>query len=440
MCFCGSLGADESSITTDNVTRDAYAQPIRPLSEAEQTTFFQGRTLVRQSWVIPPSENRSIAGLGPLYNRISCIACHTGNGRGFAPVHPNEPLRSMLVRLSMPGTGLHGSPAPTSNYGDQLNESGAPGVPGEGRVKVTYKLRQVSFSDGEVITLREPELNFLDLAYGDLPKNVLTSPRIAPPLYGLGLLEAVPEATLAALERAPKPAGIKGHLNRVWDSAQGKLVVGKFGWKANSPNLRQQIASAFVGDMGITSSLFPIENCTEIQASCKSAPSAGNPELTDEQLFQTEFYHLALAVPSGKEKAGVSAPDFQRGAQLFKEAHCAACHVPELKTGHFPRLPALSNRVIRPHSDLLLHDMGDSLADGRPDYLASGREWRTPPLWGIGLAQFIEPKAGFLHDGRARTLVEAILWHGGEAEISMQSFKNMPKSDRDTLIHYLESI
>ncbi|CAG0960713.1 hypothetical protein MTYP_00713 [Methylophilaceae bacterium] len=432
-----AVAQDGHAVSVANQTAEAYTQPIPALTEAQRPAFLKGRSLVRQIWVIPPSENREIAGLGPLYNRISCIACHAGNGRGFAPDRPGETMRSMLVRLSIPGADAHGGPLPHPVYGDQLNENGVPGVPGEGRAELSYTERLVRLNGGEQVSLRVPALRFADLAYGNLPDDLMVSPRIAPAIFGLGLLEAVPERTILQMAAAKKPAGIAGRVNRVWDVAQGKAVLGRFGWKANMPNLRQQIAAAFVGDMGITSPLFPRENCSPSQSACLAAPSGGTPELTEQQLDDTEFYHLALAVP---RQMNADNPGVQHGARLFRQARCAVCHVPELRTGDFPRLPALSNHVIRPYTDLLLHDMGEGLADHRPDFHASGREWRTPPLWGIGLAKKVDPNAGFLHDGRARTLLEAILWHDGEGRASAQAVKNMPPPDRRALLDFLESL
>ena len=429
--------AEEASVTTSDDTRVAYTQPVSVLSGAERLKFFKGRNLVRQSWVIPPSENREIAGLGPLYNRISCIACHAGNGRGFSPATPQEPMRSMLVRLSVPGTDPHGGPKPHPVYGGQLNENGIPGVPGEGRAEIRYTEQVVKLNGGEQVMLRKPSLKFVDLAYGKFPPGMLTSPRIAPPIFGLGLLQAVPESVIVALANASKPRGIKGRINRVWDEAQQKNVLGRFGWKANMPDLRQQIAGAFVGDMGITSTLFPNENCTAAQPACQLSPSAGKPELSAEQLNAVEFYHFALAAP--RQRDGENS-DVQRGAMLFKQAQCAACHAPELQTSEFAPFPALSHQSIHPYTDLLLHDMGKALADHRPDYLATGREWRTPPLWGIGLAQKIEPRSGFLHDGRARTLLEAVLWHGGEGAVAARTVREMSVSDRYVLLKFLESL
>jgi CxxC motif-containing protein (DUF1111 family) len=302
---------------------------------------------------------------------------------------------------------------------------------------VHYTEHTVGLKGGEQVVLRKPVITFVDLAYGEFPPEMLTSPRITPALYGLGLLQAVPEADIVALVDAHKPKGIKGKVNRVWDEAQKKTVLGRFGWKANQPNLRQQIAGAYVGDMGITSPLFTEENCTEAQDACKHSPSAGYPELDKAQLDASEFYHFALTAP---RQRNANDKQVKRGAALFKQAQCSTCHVPQLRTGEFAPLPALSHQTIHPFTDLLLHDMGEVLADHRPDYLATGREWRTPPLWGIGLAQKVEPRAGFLHDGRARTLLEAVLWHDGEGAEAARAVKDMATMDRNALIRFLESL
>lgn len=412
-------------------TAEAYSQPIASLHDDERKQFQHGRSLVRQAWTIPPSEDMRTSGLGPLYNRISCIACHQGNGRGFAPDGPNETMKAMLVRLSVKSALKGVSPHPV--YGDQLNEFGVPGVKGEGRATIQYSEKNVRLADGVIVQLRKPQLTFKDLAYGALPHDTLVSARIAPAIYGLGLLDAVDTAEVLRIANLPKPAHIAGRPNYVWDDVKQQTVIGKFGWKANVPNLKQQIASAFIGDLGITSSLYPDENCTASQNACQSALSAGKPELADDQLDAVTFYHTALAVPKPRTPAD------QRGAQLFKQAQCVYCHVPAMKTAANADYARFKNKLIKPYTDLLLHDMGAELADNRPDFLANGQEWRTPPLWGIGLSKTVNPKAGFLHDGRARNILEAILWHGGEAAASAKAVAEMPADDRAALIQFVES-
>lgn len=417
-------------------TREAFSQPIVELDSVEREQFFRGRTLFRQSWVVAPAEKSSLAGLGPLYNRLACASCHQKNGRGHAPDQAGERMQSMLVRLSVAGQGPHGGPNPHPVYGDQLNEEGVPGVPGEGRAEIRWRETAVRLDDGETVRLRRPDIRFVELAYGPLGP-VQFSARVSPPVFGLGLLEAVSDATLEALAREVKPDGVRGKPNVVWDAARQKTVVGRFGLKANAPNIRQQTAGAFLGDMGITSVLFPNENCMPAQVRCSQMPSAGTPELSLQQLDDIEFYLAHLAAPQQRE---VDAPIVLRGQALFAKSGCALCHRPSLDTGTHPRFPALSQRRIAPYTDLLLHDMGPGLADRRPDFAASGSEWRTPPLWGIGLVASINEKTHFLHDGRARNFQEAILWHDGEARVAKQRYTRLSKADRTALLTFLGSL
>lgn len=417
-------------------TREAFAQPVVELSDQDRERFFRGRSLFRQSWVAAPASKETLAGLGPLYNRLACASCHQKNGRGHAPDEPGERMQSMLVRLSVPGANEHGGPKPHPRYGDQLNEEGIPGVPGEGRAEIRWQELRVKLADGTTVSLRKPHMRFVDLAYGPLDK-VQTSPRVSPPVFGLGLLEALSDETLEAMAAEAKGDGVKGKVNRVWDAAAGKNVVGRFGLKANAPNVRQQSAGAFLGDLGITSPLFPAENCMPGQTRCRQMPSAGHPELSAQQLDEVEFYLAHLAAPERRNREDAQV---RRGETLFAQAGCAQCHRPELKTGDHPRFPALGHRTIAPYTDLLLHDMGPALADHRSDYQANGREWRTPPLWGIGLIGVVNEKTHFLHDGRARNFEEAILWHGGEARTARGRYARFTKDERTALQAFIQSL
>lgn len=432
----GGLGAMTPGRADDAALREAYTQPLPGLSDAEREQFFRGRSLFRQSWVVAPSSDRA-AGLGPLYNRLACQSCHQKNGRGRSPDGPNERMQSMLVRVSVPGQDAHGGPRPHPAYGGQLNEEGIPGVPGEGRAALRWIEEQpVVLAGGEKVSRRRPRLQFVDLAYGPLGK-VRISPRVGQAVYGLGLLEAVPEKALVAMSADSKADGVRGRLNRVWDVAAQRTTVGRFGFKSNQPNLRQQIASAFVGDLGITSSPFPGENCTPVQDACRQAPSAGQPELGETDLDAIEFYLANVAPPP---RRGVDDRQVRAGERLFTRLGCASCHRPALRTGPSPRFPLTANQDIAPYTDLLIHDMGEGLADGRPDFLASGREWRTPPLWGIGLVPLINEHSQYLHDGRARNLQEAILWHGGEATAARQRYAAAAPARRQALLAFLQSL
>jgi CxxC motif-containing protein (DUF1111 family) len=345
----------------------------------------------------------------------------------------------MLLRISVPGAGPHGAPRPHAVYGDQIQGVAIPGVPAEADVLVSYEPVSGAFADGTRWALRRPRYRLERLAYGPVGGRLLTSPRVAPAMIGLGLLEAVPEAALLARADADDRDGdgVSGRANVVWDEQRRATALGRFGWKAEQPTVLQQTAGAFAGDMGITSSLVPSENHTRGQRAAAGRPSGGAPEISDELLRQVALYARTLGVPArrGWDDAGV-----RRGEALFGRAGCAACHVPELVTGPVADLPELSGQVIHAYTDLLLHDMGADLADGRPAFAADGREWRTPPLWGLGLVPVVNGHALYLHDGRARGLSEAVLWHGGEAAAARAAFVSMSVSERRDLLAFVGSL
>jgi len=425
-----------SADTTHTAThREAFAQPFAGLDEGQLERFFRGRSLFRQAWVVAPSRDEAVDGLGPLYNRVSCIACHPKNGRGQAPAQ-GQPMRSMLLRLSLPGHDAQGGPKPHPVYGDQLNELGVPGVPGEGRAHVYWQEHAVQLGDGETVMLRKPKVELRELAYGPMDA-VLTSARVGPPVFGLGLLEAIDESTLRAMASEAKPDGVTGHVNAVWSVERQRAEAGRFGLKANQPDLRQQIAHAMLGDLGITSTLAPEQNCTPAQQTCAHAAQGGDPELDALQLGDLHFYLAHLAAPARRQQ---TEPAVMQGEKLFFAIGCTACHRPALVTGKHPLYPALTQQHIAPYTDLLLHDMGPGLADGREDYLANGRQWRTAALWGLGLSERITPSSGYLHDGRARTLEEAIVWHGGEAETARQRYVALGAQARQAIRAFLQSL
>jgi len=424
-------------------TVHAQARAATPDDEL-RATVQRGRALFRQNWVIAPSDDRA-SGLGPLYNRISCVACHAGGGRGRPPERADQRLRAMLIRLSVPGRDAHGGPRPHPRYGDQLNEEGVPGVAGEGRASIDWRTLQRRLPDGTTVELRRPRITLTEPGYGAFGP-VLMSPRIGSPLFGLGLLDAVPEAELLRLAAAPRDDGVRGRVNRVWSVAEGRTVVGRFGWKANAPDLRQQIAAAMSGDLGISSTLFLTQNCTPAQAACRAAPITALPELGDADLDDLMRYLARLGAPPRRD---ADAPEVARGELRFVAAGCAACHRPALPmdAGVFaarlgvppPVVPDCAG-VIAPYTDLLLHDLGDGLADHRPDYRAGGRDWRTTPLWGLGMADALDPPARYLHDGRARTMEEAILWHDGEARAARRRYEALGVSGRAELLAFLRSL
>ena len=446
----------------------AYLQPAPSLDGEALKLFAEGHRFFNTQWAFYWFEG-GMWGRGPTSNADSCVACHRGNGRGTpdAPSRdaaaqrahecsapPQGPERdsspqllcrrieasalSLILRLSLPGENAHGGPRPHPHYGDQLQTFGVPRLlPAEGTVQVTWDERSVTLADGEVVRLRTPQVRIDDLAFGPMGQGIMISPRMAPPLIGMGLLEAVPDATIVALAAREPIDGIRGKTNLVWDMIAGRAAVGRFGLKANHPTLRQQVAAAFIGDLGLSNELFPEQNCPPVQKTCKEMMFAGNPEITAHRLTAVESYLRTLAVPA-RRNAGD--PQVVRGGQIFEAARCAVCHVPQLQTGEFPATPLLANQTIRPYTDLLLHDMGEDLADRRPDYSAGGTEWRTPPLWGLGLSEKVNGNGALLHDGRARSAAEAILWHGGEAAVSREAFRAMAKTDRDALLAFLASL
>lgn len=351
----------------------------------------------------------------------------------------------MLVRLSIPAGSEHAAiiqrlgVLAEPHYGSQLQDMSNPGVSPEGKVRVSYSTQLVRFADGHEIELRQPSLNISQLGYGALHPDTLFSARIAPPMIGLGLLEAIADADILA-NADPDDRngdGISGRANQVWDRAQQRTTLGRFGWKAGQPTLNQQNAEAFANDMGLTSTLVAQDNCSELQRDCHNAPNGGEFEVSDSILASVLFYTRNLGVPARRD---ADTPHVLAGKNLFYRAGCQGCHTPQFTTATNAAEPELANQAIRPYSDLLLHDMGTGLADNRPEFLANGQEWRTPPLWGIGLTETVNGHTQFLHDGRARNLLEAIAWHGGEAQASKQVVLTFNADERAALLAFLNSL
>jgi CxxC motif-containing protein (DUF1111 family) len=417
----------------------AFDRPAPNLSEKNFNRFQVGNSFFRSAWVTAPASTSARDGLGPMFNATSCTGCHIRDGRGTPPSKYGEPLASMLIRLSIDGKTTEGAPLPEPIYGGQLQNRAIHDIKPEGDVKIRYEEIKGQFADGELFSLRKPIYAFTDLQYGKINPQVRFSPRTAPFMIGLGLLEAIPTQDILKntdVEDKNKD-GISGRANYVWDYEKKKTVVGRFGWKANQPNLRQQVAGAFNGDIGLTTSLFTNDHCTDNQGDCKKQINGGNPEISDEILSATVSYSSSLAVPMRRNAQN---KEVLRGKKLFETAQCASCHIPKFTTQAISDYPEYQDIIIRPYTDLLLHDMGEGLADHREDFEASGREWRTAPLWGIGMVGKINGHTNFMHDGRARNLNEAILWHGGEAENAKNHYLKMPKQDRQALLKFLESL
>jgi len=423
--------------TVFDVSPKAFGFPVPDLDDESRAAFFIGHSFFLRNWVAggPPS---SRAGLGPFFNARSCSACHANDGRGHPP-EPGQPLVEVLMRLSVPGAGAHHEPLPDPVYGGQIQGQAIPGVHPEADVVATYTQLPGQFGDGEYFSLRRPTYSVTNLGYGPLASDALLSPRVAPAMAGMGLLEAVPESELRAIaqQQARAGQGVHGHLNSVWDAVAGQMAVGRFGWKAEQPTVFQQTAGAFNEDMGLTSPLFPRESYTAGEARvCALKSPSDQPEVSAKILHDVALYSRSLAVPG---RRGMTDATVLRGEKLFQQAGCTVCHASTLHTGDSD-LPPLAHQTIHPYTDLLLHDMGDGLSDHRPTFDATGNDWRTPPLWGIGLVSTVNGHTFFLHDGRARNLTEAILWHGGEAQTAGENFRHLSKSDRDAFIAFLNSL
>lgn len=406
---------------------NAFSLPSGALTFEERSDFFIGNGIFDRPWVAAPSSTSASDGLGPVFNARSCQGCHIKDGRGHPPGPDDANMVSMLFALSAPD----GGPDPT--LGHQLQDQAVTGLESEGRITVAYEDEPFTYPDGTVVTLRRPRYRS-DAALAD---GVSLNPRIAPQMIGLGLIEAIADEDIAA-NADPDDAdgdGISGRL------AMSDGAIGRFGWKAMAPTLEEQAATAFFNDMGLSTRLRPAAwgDCTEAQRRCRTAPHGdddGRPEIADALLDLVVFYSANLAVPARRD---VDDPRVLRGKALFYEARCTACHVPKFATSA-EAAPAQRNQLIWPYSDFLLHDMGPDLADPNPTADRLGAEWRTAPLWGIGLTETVSGHTDLLHDGRARSLEEAILWHGGEARASRDAFVALSEDERAALIRFLESL
>lgn len=425
---------------------NAFSLPAGNLPMSKRLDFSVGNSFFRNPWVQAPASTDARDGLGPLFNTNGCQNCHIKDGRGHPPEADDLHAVSMLVRLSIPAMTPEQKKAyikdgviPEPTYGGQLQDFALQDQVAEGKIEITYHEIPVTFADGTQVSLRKPNLSITQLGYGEMHPQTQMSARVAPPMIGLGLLESIPDQTLKAWadEQDKNGDGISGKINLVWDVRSNDFAIGRFGWKAGQPNLMQQNAAAFNGDVGLTSNLFPNENCTSKQTICRDLPNGGSPEVSDNILDFVEFYSQHLAVPV---RRNVDLPEVKLGQQLFAKAGCESCHKTNVKTAVREDLPALSNQTIHPYTDMLLHDMGPGLADNRPEYLANGQEWRTQPLWGIGYTEEVNGHTYFLHDGRARNLMEAVLWHGGEAEMAKQKVLKFNQKERDALIAFLNSL
>ncbi len=416
------------------INEDAFSFPSANMSFTRQLDFAIGNRLFTRNWASIESGAR---GIGPLFNARSCQACHFKDGRGHLPTSSHDDAISLIIKL---GNAEFAAGDPV--YGEQFQDFSVAGIKSEGRVAVSYSISNVKLADGSIVELRKPEFSLTSLEYGKLAPQTYLKPRIAPPMIGLGLLQAISADDIQG-NADPTDVdgdGISGRVSYV--SYGASELIGRFGWKAETHTIRQQTQLAFFHDMGLSSEGY-YENaggCTPRQQEClKLSASQAVPsvELDSELLDAITFYASNLSVP---KRQGANNAQVLAGKEIFYDIGCASCHRPKYITKQSDTPPEQSRQLIWPYTDLLLHDMGPQLADADPKKSANAREWRTPPLWGIGLTSLVNQEYGFLHDGRARTIIEAILWHGGEAQQSKERVVELSQKQRTQLIKFINSL
>ena len=461
------LSGGEASIK--KVQSDAFSENSNNMVLVERKQKFNlGDDFFNNPWVEGSASTSSRDGLGGLFNNNACQDCHVRDGRGHAPLNEDDnDFDSILFRTATTNLSfededlirqsLKGN-VPDSYFGGQLQQHGISGVSPEVNLRVSYQEKIVTFTDGTTVRLRDPiwTINSFNPEQS-FESDIVFSARVAPPMIGLGLLALVSEADILLKEDVNDADGdgISGKANYVWSVNNEEIALGRFGWKAGQPSLLEQSAGAFVNDMGLTNRLHQSETCTAEQSECLSAPNGNGDsvndydyEVSDPILDAIAFYSAHLAVP---ERRDAHAEQVLIGKALFRAAGCTSCHTESYTTLIDQDHPELSEQVIYPYTDMLLHDMGENLADFTPDnepasadmlyeFLATGTEWRTPPLWGLGLTKTVDPDATFLHDGRAKTIMEAVLWHGGEAENAKQKVLMFNNDEREALLAFLNDL
>ncbi|MEY2979965.1 MAG: hypothetical protein RL562_192 [Planctomycetota bacterium] len=417
--------------TVADCSPNAFGFPLPMLDAAQRRAFSVGNSFFRQNWIEAPASASARDGLGPLFNAASCSACHLKDGRG-APPTAFEGATGLLIRLGVPAAGGPDQPHPV--YGGQLQDRGVRGLSGEARVVIEEEFVSGRYGDGTPFELVRPVYRFDAWADGAPGDDLAIGPRIGQQLIGVGLLEAIPTATLLG-RTDPDDEDGDGISGRVHVLPDGR--IGRFGWKAEQPTIRDQVAAAFAGDLGITSPRFPNDDVTAGQWERLGPEPGEQPEIDDHKLDRIAFYCATLAVPAQRDPENAAV---HRGEALFHGMGCVACHVPTQKTGAAAVVDGIAEVTFRPYTDLLLHDLGPELADGTRPGDAGTSEWRTPPLWGIGLFETVNGHTRYLHDGRARDLSEAVLWHGGEAQAAREAFRCAPPADRADLLAFLQSL
>lgn len=455
VCRAQAFGMAAGSSSVVPPAGTAFSQPVAGLPREQRLDFMLGRGLFRRLWVTAPASTQAADGLGPLYSARGCMNCHPDNGRGRPPEATDDNAVSLVMLVDIPPQDErqrrqlaehHVNNIAEPTYGLQLQRFAVPGHAAEYRLTVSHEEHRLTLGDGTGVSLRKPIYAAAELAYGPLHPQARLSPRVAPQLIGLGLLEAIDEADIIAQEDPLDldGDGISGRANRVWSRAAGAVALGRFGYKAGMARVDEQSQAAFSGDLGLSVALYPdaAGDCSERQLRCRAAPNGNSAQYENLEAHRqvtdlVALYVSHLAVPARRNAA---APDVLAGERLFERIGCQACHTPRYRTGNSTGTAANHAEDIAPYTDLLLHDMGEGLADNRPEGMADGREWRTAPLWGIGLTEQVSGHGRYLHDGRARNLLEAILWHGGEAQAQRDAVIALDHAAREQLLTFIESL
>lgn len=423
----------DENIYHKNYTQWSFSLPMAGLKGQLASDFYVGNSFFKKNWVSAPASTTARTGLGPHFIARSCSSCHFMDGRS----QPDQEMTGLQLKLSMTNGSInaHSGHQPLEVYGSLLTTRAINNIPPEGQYKITYSSINGLFDDGTPYQLIQPEYH-IDWSYQPPDQKINISARVAPHLIGMGLLENINDQDIMnkADPNDKDGDGISGKINWVWDESKRGMAIGRFGWKASIPSVKQQVASALINDMGITNPMFTQNLCHFAESECQKTTQ---PEISEKIFNKLVLYSQTLAMPMPRR---VAIKDFTYGQKLFDQAQCSSCHTPQQKTGAKAKIDVLINQTFYPYTDMLLHDMGPGLSDGRPDFLATGSEWRTPPLWGIGLIEVVNNHSRYLHDGRARNITEAILWHGGEAQSAQKAFLSMNAEQRKALILFIKSL
>ena len=420
-----------------------FSHPIK-MNDKEFDQYILGRSFFTIPWVEAPSATTARDGLGPHFSANTCVSCHENNGSAATLSSKNQPLRALVFKLTQPSkhtsrwlinnvdTPAHDN-VPDPVYGSQVSIRGNGKVMPEAQTRLKVESVPFVYPDGQKLTLTKFKPYLEKLAYGPLAKETTISLRQPPTLAGLRLIEQVSVADILAWEDPTdeNKDGISGRANWLNALDQEEKILGRLNWKSSAAGIVNQTANAAAHDLGLTNPFFNEERCQPAQKDCLAAPKGDNTPLGSLDLPMLRLQAITAFIRDHKAPHSVHLDEQAlQGKKLFEETGCVACHRASMTTSE--------GVEFHPYSDLLLHDMGDELEDGRPEFLATEREYRTAPLWGIGAR--LRAKHRFLHDARAKTPEEAILWHGGEAEIAKSTFIKLDQDQRLALLHFLEQL